>query len=165
MSHGWCTYLFGVVRRSLIHKISLRFEICIEVEAEYDQVTTSTQVVADSCVYHCLQKHVTALRWYRLVDDDWYIWRAQQKIAVGTVRSWVSFVIDLFDDHGRISRNTPSWNVNVVMAKRDGTYLLYKGRSQNTGSTRNTVKWLSLKWEDFSLIMPMFGVQSLIAEI
>ena len=60
-NRGWCTYPIGVVRRSLIHEISLRFEICIEVEAEYDQVTTSTQIVADSYVYYCLQKHATAI--------------------------------------------------------------------------------------------------------
>ena len=61
MNRGWCTYPIGVVCRSLIREIYLHFEICIEVEAEYDQVTTSTQKVADSYIYHCLQEHATAI--------------------------------------------------------------------------------------------------------
>lgn len=60
-NRGWSTYPIGIVRRSLIHEISLRFKFRIEVEAEYDEVTASTQIVANSYIYHCLQKHATAI--------------------------------------------------------------------------------------------------------
>jgi hypothetical protein len=42
MNRGWCIYPIGVVLRILVCEISLRFEVGLEVEAEYDQIRTGT---------------------------------------------------------------------------------------------------------------------------
>ena len=105
-NRGWCTYPSAVVRRTLIHEIPLRFEIFIEVKADYDQIAISTPNVADSYVYRCLQNHATAIglvTWRDgLIDDDWYVTRIQGEIALRTVRPWIAFIFHFSNNHRQI---------------------------------------------------------------